>query len=233
MGLAKLMKATVILPRTDTQEAVSKLAELEWFHALPSNSEHSNPNLDDLVLKAQKSFQDIEEVMRALGVQSETGIITTMFKGAPKGTTDYVIEDIRHFIEDLENKNKEILSEPKNVLIERNRITKELEEYNNIVVALKMAASLNLDLAAFRKLKRFYAEIFVIDSRDIEEVTKSLNDLLVYSNKLNDEKSVVIVFGSNEDSERVTKYFEVLVITHFKFQLICLKIHQLLTLSLK
>jgi V/A-type H+-transporting ATPase subunit I len=90
-------------------------------------------------------------------------------------------------------------------LIERNRITKELEEYNNIVVALKMAASLNLDLAAFRKLKRFYAEIFVIDSRDIEEVTKSLNELLVYSNKLNDEKSVVIVFGSNEDSERVTK----------------------------
>jgi V/A-type H+/Na+-transporting ATPase subunit I len=205
MGLAKLMKATVILPRTDTQEAVSKLAELEWFHALPSNSEHSNPNLDDLVLKAQKSFQDIEEVMRALGVQSETGIITTMFKGAPKGTTDYVIEDIRHFIEDLENKNKEILNEPKNVLIERNRITKELEEYNNIVVALKMAASLNLDLAAFRKLGRFYAEIFVIDSRDIDEVTKSLNDLLVYSNKLNDEKSVVIVFGSNEDSERVTK----------------------------
>ncbi|HVD36563.1 MAG TPA: V-type ATPase 116kDa subunit family protein, partial [Nitrososphaeraceae archaeon] len=128
-----------------------------------------------------------------------------MFKGAPKGTTDYVIEDIRHFIEDLENKNKEILNEPKNVLIERNRITKELEEYNNIVVALKMAASLNLDLAAFRKLKRFYAEIFVIDSRDIEEVTKSLNELLVYSNKLNDEKSVVIVFGSNEDSERVTK----------------------------
>ena len=64
---------------------------------------------------------------------------------------------------------------------------------------------MNLDLAAFRKLKRFYAEIFVIDSRDIEEVTKSLNELLVYSNKLNDEKSVVIVFGSNEDSERVTK----------------------------
>ena len=61
MGLAKLMKATVILPRTDTQEAVSKLAELEWFHALPSNSEHSNPNLDDLVLKAQKSFQDIDD----------------------------------------------------------------------------------------------------------------------------------------------------------------------------
>ncbi len=54
MGLAKLMKATVILPRTDTQEAVSKLAELEWFHALPSNSEHSNPNLDDSCIEGSK-----------------------------------------------------------------------------------------------------------------------------------------------------------------------------------
>ena len=89
MGLAKLMKATVILPRTDTQEAVSKLAELEWFHPLQSAiSEHTNPYLDDLLLKAQRLFQDIDEVVRALGIPLETGIMATMFKGDPQGKTD-------------------------------------------------------------------------------------------------------------------------------------------------
>src|SRR6476659_10506635 len=106
MGQAKLMKATIILPRMETQEAVSKLAELEWFHPLQSaTSEHTNPYLDDLLLKAQRLFQDIDEVVRALGIPLETGVMSTMFKGALRDKTDYAIRDIRGFIEDLEKKS--------------------------------------------------------------------------------------------------------------------------------
>lgn len=205
MGLAKLMKATLIMPRMETQEAVSKLAELEWFHPIQSASEHSNPYLDDLLLRAQRLFQDVDEVVRALGVPLETGVMMTMFKGAPKGKTDYVIKDIHNFIADLEDKCKALLDEPKKVLMEKNKIAKELEEYSNIEAALKMAANLNLNLASFRNLKRFFADIFVIDSKDEDEIQKSLGDLPIHINKLNDEKSSIVVFAPSEDSERIIK----------------------------
>src|SRR5690349_10459969 len=178
MGLAKLKKATVILPRMDTQGAVSKLAELEWFHPLhtssSSSSEHSNPYLDDLLLRAQKLFQDIDEVIRALGVSLETGVMDTMFKGAPKQKTDYVIEDIQNFISELENKNKELLYEPKKLLTEQSKIAKLIEEYSNVESALKVASDLNLNLTSFRQLRRFFAETFIIDSKDRDEIQKSL-----------------------------------------------------------
>ena len=206
MGQAKLMKATIILPRIETQEAVSKLAELEWFHPLQSaTSEHTNPYLDDLLLKAQRLFQDIDEVVRALGIPLETGIMATMFKGAPKGKTDYVINDIENFVAGLEDKSKALLYEPKKVLIEQNKILKQIEEYSTVEAALKMAANLNLDLVSFRQLKRFFAEIFIIDSKDEEEIKKSLVDLPLYVNKLNEQKSSIVVFTSTEDSERVIK----------------------------
>src|SRR5919197_1168508 len=147
MGLAKLKKAALILPRIETQEAVSRLAELEWFHPIQtSTSEHLNPYIDDLLLKAQRLFQDIDEVIRALGIPLETGVMTTMFKGAPKTKTDYVIEDIQNFIADLEDKNKALLYEPKKILNEQNKIAKQLEEYKNLETALEMAANLHLDL---------------------------------------------------------------------------------------
>src|SRR5574341_1863643 len=95
MGLAKLKKAALILPRIETQEAVSRLAELEWFHPIQTTSEHLNPYFDDLLLKAQKLFQDIDEVIRALGIPLETGVMATMFKGAPKERMDYAIDDIQ------------------------------------------------------------------------------------------------------------------------------------------
>jgi V/A-type H+/Na+-transporting ATPase subunit I len=206
MGLAKLMKATLIVPRMETQEAVSKLAELESFHPIQStSSEHANPYLDDLLLRAQRLFQDVDEVVRALGVPLETGVMTTMFKGAPKGKTDYVIKDIHNFIVDLEDKSKALLDEPKKVLTEKNKIAKELEEYSNIEAALKMAANLNLNLASFRNLKRFFADIFVIDSKDEEEIQKSLGDLPIHINKLGDEKSWIVVFAPSENSERIIK----------------------------
>ena len=206
MGLAKLMKATLIVPRMETQEAVSKLAELEWFHPIQSaSSEHTNPYLDDLLLRAQRLFQDIDEVVRALGVPLETGVMTTMFKGAPKGKTDYVIKDIHNFIGDLEDKCKALLDEPKRVLTEKNKIAKELEEYSNVEAALKMAANLNLNLASFKNLKRFFVDLFVIDSKDQDEIQKSLGDLPIHINKLNDEKSWIVVFAPSEDSERIIK----------------------------
>jgi V/A-type H+-transporting ATPase subunit I len=208
MGQAKLMKATIILPRMETQEAISRLAELEWFHLLPStsaSSEHPNPYLDDLLLRAQKLFQDTDEVVRALGIPLETGVMATMFKGAPKGKTDYAIDDIENFIANLEDRSKALLYEPKKILLEQNKLSKLIEEYNNIEGALKMAATINLDLSSFKQLKRFYADIFIIDSKDEEEIQKSLGDLPLYINKLNEQKSSIVVFSSAEDSERVIK----------------------------
>jgi V/A-type H+/Na+-transporting ATPase subunit I len=207
MGQAKLKKATIILPRMETQKAVSKLAELEWFHPLQSTtaSEHTNPYLDDLLLKTQRLFQDIDEVVRALGIPLETGIMVTMFKGAPRGKTDYIIDDIQGFVADLEDKSKALLYEPKKLLMEQNKVSKQIEEYSTIEAALKMAANLNLDVTTLRQLKRFFADIFIIDTKDEEEIRKSLGDLPLYINKLNEQKSSIVVFSSIEDSERIIK----------------------------
>ena len=205
MGLAKLMKATIVLPRIETQEVVSRLAELEWFHPIQTPSDHPNPYLDDLLLKAQRLFQEIDEVIKELGVPLETGVMATMFKGAPKGKTDYFIENIQNFIADLEDKSAAILDNPKKVIAERSKIAKELEEYSNLKGALEMAAKVNLDLTLFGKIKHFFSGLFVIDSSDEAEIRKTLSDLPIYTSKLSEHKSSMVVFGAADDSDRITK----------------------------
>jgi V/A-type H+/Na+-transporting ATPase subunit I len=205
MGLAKLMKATIVLPRLDTQEVVSRLAELEWFHSIQTHSDHSNPYLDDLLLKAQKLFQEIDEVIKDLGIPLETGVMATMFKGAPKGKTDYFIENIQNFIADLEDKSAAILDNPKKMIAERNKVAKELEEYSNLKGALEMAAKVNLDLTLFDKFKYFFVGLFVIDSADEVETRRTLGDLPIYTSKLSEQKLSMVLFGAADDSDRITK----------------------------
>ena len=205
MGQAKLLKTTLILPRVETHEAVSKLAELEWFHTLQNPSEHSSSYFDDLLLNAQKLFQEIDEVIRSLGVPLETGVMATLFKGAPQEKTDYKIDDIQNFIVELENKSKTLLAEPGSLLKTQQQIEKDLEEYRNALDAIGGASKLKMDLSGLRNLKTFFAEIFIINSKDLHEIQNSLGDLIVHPVKLNDEKSSITVIGSQEDSEKIMK----------------------------
>jgi V/A-type H+-transporting ATPase subunit I len=206
MGLAKLMKATIVLPRMETQEAVSRLAELEWFHPIQNNtSEHINPYYDDLLTKAQRLYQEIDEVVRALDIPPETGVMATMFKGAPKGKTDYAVEDIQGFIADLEDKSRQLLEGPRKILEERSKIERQLEEYRNLESLVSMASTLSLNLTKFGKLKYSYSSLFVIDSKDEAEIRKSLEDLAIYSTKLNENKTALTIIGAAEDSERILK----------------------------
>jgi V/A-type H+-transporting ATPase subunit I len=184
---------------------VSRLAELEWFHSIQTPSDHSNPYLDDLLLKAQKLFQEIDEVIKDLGIPLETGVMATMFKGAPKGKTDYFIENIQNFIADLEDKSAAILDNPKKMIAERNKVAKELEEYSNLKGALEMAAKVNLDLTLFDKFKYLFSGLFVIDSADEVETRRTLGDLPIYTSKLSEQKLSMVVFGSADDSDRITK----------------------------
>ena len=205
MGQAKLLKTTLILPRVETHEAVSKLAELEWFHTLQNPSEHSSSYFDDLLLNAQKLFQEIDEVIRSLGISLETGVMATLFKGAPQEKTDYKIDDIQNFIVELENKSKTLLGEPVSLLKTQQQIEKDLEEYRNALDAIGGASKLKMDLSGLRNLKTFFAEIFIINSKDLHEIQNSLGDLIVHPVKLNDEKSSITVIGSQEDSEKIMK----------------------------
>lgn len=205
MGQAKLLKTTLILPRVETHDAVSKLTELEWFHPLQNPSDHTNPYFDDLLLNAQKLYQEVDEVIRSLGIPLETGVMATLFKGAPQEKTDYKINDIQNFIVELEKKSKVLLEEPMSLLKTQQQIEKELEEYRNAVDAIGSASKLKLDLSGLRSLKTFFAEIFIVNSKDINEIQNSLSDLIVHPIKLDDEKSSITVIGSQEDSEKIMK----------------------------
>jgi V/A-type H+/Na+-transporting ATPase subunit I len=205
MGQAKLLKTTLILPRVETHEAVSKLTELEWFHPLQNPSEHSNRYFDDLLLNAQKLYQDIDEVIRALSIPPETGVMATLFKGAPQEKTDYQINDIQNFIVELEQKSNVLLEEPVSLLKNQQQIEKELEEYRNAQAAIGSASKLKMELSELRKLKTFFVEIFIVNSKDIKEIQNSLSDLIVQPFKLDDKKSSITVIGSQEDSEKIMK----------------------------
>ncbi|MSS86641.1 MAG: ATPase, partial [Nitrosopumilus sp.] len=112
MGISKLKLGTVILPRIESPRAISRLTEFEWFHKIDSTSDLVTPEIDDLLLEAQKSFQSIDDVLKRLEIPLTVGIMEILFKGTVIKKKDYEINQIEDMVNDLRKTIPSIIGKP-------------------------------------------------------------------------------------------------------------------------
>ena len=118
MVVADLKLGSIILPRSESPQAVSRLAEFEWFHKIETDNDTVTPEIDDLLLRAQKSYQSVDDVMKGLQIPLQVGIMEILFKGTVIKKKQYEINEIETMVSDLEQKSPHIIDRPANLLEE-------------------------------------------------------------------------------------------------------------------
>jgi len=101
LGTADLKLGTVILPRSESPKAISRLTEFEWFHKIDSTSDLVTPEIDDLLLSAQQTFQSIDDVVKGMGIPLTVGIMEILFKVTVIKKKDYEINEIEEMVAEL------------------------------------------------------------------------------------------------------------------------------------
>jgi V/A-type H+-transporting ATPase subunit I len=206
LGTADLKLGTVILPRSESPQAISRLTEFEWFHKIDSPNDLVTPEIDDLLLKAQQTFQSIDDVIKGLGIPLTVGIMEILFKGTVIKKTDYEIDEIEHLINDLNNTAPSIIDKPAKMLEEAANTKLSIEEYRSLKDTLEIVRKMNIDLTGFGLMRYFFTNLFVINSADFEEIRRSLEDVTIYKYDLESkEKLAILVISDTEDSDKVLK----------------------------
>ena len=206
MATADLKLGTVILPRSESPKAISRLTEFEWFHKIDSASDLVTPEIDDLLLKAQQTFQSIDDVVKGMGIPPTVGIMEIMFKGTVIKKKEYEIDEIEDMVEDLEKEAPSIIEKPAQLLEDAANTRTSIEEYKSLKETLEIIRKLNMDLSGFGLMKYFFANLFVIESADYEEIRRSLDNITIYKYDLESkDKAAILVISGTEDSEKVLK----------------------------
>ena len=206
MGIADLKLGTVILPRTESPKVISRLTEFEWYHKIDSNSDLVTPEIDDLLLKAQQTFQSIDDVLKGIGIPQTVGIMEILFKGTIIKKKDYEINEIEDMVEGIAKEAPTIIDKPAKLLEEAANTRLSIEEYNSLKDTLEVIKKLKIDLSGFGLMKYFYTNLFVINSADYPEISRSLENVTIYKYDLeNKEKSAILVISDKIDYEKVLK----------------------------
>ena len=206
MGVADLKLGSIILPRSDSPQAISRLTEFEWFHKIDTENDLVTPEIDDLLLEAQKTYQSIDDVVKGLGVPPIVGILEILFKGTVIKKKDYEIDEIEDMVNDLQKRTPGVIDGPAKLLEERADTKRSLDEYASLKEALEVAKKLNIDLSGFGLMKYFYTNLFVINSADYEEISRALEGITFYKYDLaSKEKAAILVIAETSDSEKTLK----------------------------
>ena len=205
MAVADLLMGSVILPRTESPSLISRLTEFEWFHKMEMNNETVTPEIDDLLLRAQKSFQFIEDVIKGLNIPLRVGIMEILFKGTVIKKKKYNVDEIETMISELEQV-PEFLTNAAKSLEENVKINHSLEEFKALKETLEVANNLKIDLTGFGSTKYFYSNLFIINSSDYGEIERTLEKIPIFKYDLESkEKSAIIIISDNDDSDKILK----------------------------
>jgi V/A-type H+-transporting ATPase subunit I len=206
LATADLKLGTVILPRSESPQAISRLTEFEWFHKIDSASDLVTPEIDDLLLEAQKTFQSIDDVIKGIGIPLNVGIMEILFKGTVIKKKDYEIDEIEEMINDLRKTTPLIIDKPAQLLEEEANTRLSIEEYKSLKDTLEIIRKMEIDLTGFGLMKYFFVNLFVVNSADYGEISRILENITMYKYDLESkDKSALLIISDVEDSEKVLK----------------------------
>ena len=145
MGTADLKLGTIVLPRSESPQAISRLTEFEWFHKIDSASDQVTPEIDDLLLEAQKIFQSIDDVVKGMGIPLTVGIMEILFKGTVIKKKNYEIDEIEHMINDLRKTTPSIIDNPAKLLDDAQNTRLAIEEYKSLKDTLEVIRKMQIE----------------------------------------------------------------------------------------
>ena len=206
LGTADLKLGTIILSRSESPQAISRLTEFEWFHKIDSSSDLVTPEIDDLLLEAQKTFQSIDDVIKGLGIPLMVGIMEILFKGTVIKKKDYEIDEIEGMVNDLRKTAPSIIDKPAHLLEEAANTRLSIEEYKSLKETLEVVRKMKMDLSGFGLMRYFFTNLFIINSVDYEEISRTLEDITMYKYDLESkDKSALLIIADIKESERILK----------------------------
>ena len=204
--MADLKIGTVILPRSETPQIVSRLTEFEWFHKIDSTSETVTPEVDDILLKAQQTFQEIDEVIKGLGIPGEVGMMEILFKGTVFKKQNQELDELEKMVDDITKKAPGVIDAPRKLLKEQEEYKKEIADYTTLKETLEVVKKLNIDLTGFGQMKQFYTNLFIVQTKDIDEIKRTLDNITINQYPLNTkEESAIMIIADVANLEKILK----------------------------
>jgi len=87
--------------------------------------------------------------------------------------------------DEIAKKAPGIIDAPAKLLKEQEEYKKEISDYTTLKETLEVVKKLNVDLTGFGLMKKFYTNLFIVQTKDIDEIKRTLYNVTINQYPLN------------------------------------------------
>ena len=158
------------------------------------------------MLKAQQTFQEIDEVIKGLEIPREVGMLEILFKGTVFKKQNQELDELEKMVDEIAKKAPGIIDAPAKLLKEQEEYKKEISDYTTLKETLEVVKKLNVDLTGFGLMKQFYTNLFIVQTKDIDEIKRTLDNVTINQYPLNTkEESALMIIADVANLEKILK----------------------------
>jgi len=200
MGIAKLLKVTLIVSKSEVNEILRELSYFEYFHPLQKDSNPQDSLLASINLRALKLDQELSDIIAQLNIKRSSLIAEKNEVKEKKRAKDW--ED---FINHLELEAQPIIKEIKELLKEKEGLEKEREELRTLKGVLELISGFQVNLDTLKSFKYFKLTFAITKKKNLEEIKATLAELPIFDIPISEEDVAFLIVASKEEEDRVNK----------------------------
>ena len=129
-----------------------------------------------------------------------------MFKGTVFKKQNQELDELEKMVDEIAKKAPGIIDAPAKLLKEQEEYKKEISDYTPLKETLEVVKKLNVDLTGFGLMKQFYTNLFIVQTKDIDEIKRTLDNVTINQYPLNTkEESALMIIADVANLEKILK----------------------------
>ncbi len=215
MTTAQLSKVSLFVPRSDLDNTIKELSTFDWFHPEVDSVSTPDSNIDDLNSRLYTVFLELDELISLLDIELEPGVISILSKGFHVSPNNLNISSWSDLVENLESDSVPLISQLKDLNSELIQTEKKLSDDLLLSNTLSSLSKMSFDLKKLKDSNNFHYTLFLVPSRDLIEIKRSLPEEIIATSQVTRNESVALIASPKEHSERVERVLRVFEVTPF------------------
>ena len=151
MGVSKITKVSVILPRSHVPNAMEQLSKFDYFHAAQPDSSTYDELLTDYSKRSFKIYVQISDIIKELDLQLNPGVMEVLKSGYKDSSQTIDLDRWPDMMNKLDTNASPIIDNFTKKLKELNSLKEEISKNEANLEAIKLLSNYSIDLDKLTK----------------------------------------------------------------------------------
>jgi V/A-type H+/Na+-transporting ATPase subunit I len=210
LGVARLLKVTIISPRSEYADVAKALAQFEDFHPLEGAAPNFDPGVQELTVKAVRLFAQADQAVKDLGLQLMPGQMDIVFRGAKVPQSTFEASNWEELLSKADVELEPIAEEVREEKTLLQKAQKDEADAEALLGALQVVAAFSSDITGLSDLKLFRGVVSLVGNEKLDEFRKSLPGAVFLSQGISKEQTLVMVVVASPEGDRLDKTMKLL-----------------------